>query len=161
MSTDLGELAAVDAALSAFGSVIGLPDLGWDEARCCSLQFDEVTVNLEHVAEEQQIYVLCRLGQAPGHEGDRLAVYQKLLEWNCFYRGTGGGVIGVDGGEGGIILSHRISVANPSGERLAAFIEEFLQVAETLRGELGETPAADSGTPGDAAPASGIMTLRV
>ncbi len=104
---------------------------------------------------------MCRVGQAPGHEGDRLAAYQKLLESNCFFRGTGGGVLGVDGPEGGIILTHKISSGGLDGARFTAIIEAYVNIAEKLHAELVAGAAQSSGEARRESHDPAMMALRV
>lgn len=161
MSTIPNEVTEIQNALSGLGATIGIPELAWDEQGYCALQFDGITVNLEHEKEAGQIYIMARVGQAPGHEGDRLAVYQKLLEYNCVFRGTGGGVLGVDGPEGGIILSYKASVDGLDGVRLTATIEGFLNMAEKFQGELVQGASGRVDLVKHESPDLTMMTLRV
>ncbi|GEP45646.1 type III secretion system chaperone [Brevifollis gellanilyticus] len=161
MSTTPDDVKQIQEALTGLGGAIGIPELAWDEQGCCALQFDGLTVNLEHAGDEAQIYAMCRVGQAPGHEGDRLAAYQKLLEHNCFFRGTGGGVLGVDGPEGGIIFSHKIPAGGLDGERLTAFIEGYLNIAEKIHAELAPGGADAEGAARHEGHDPALMALRV
>ena len=97
----------------------------------------------------------------PAHEALRLRVFTFLLEADCFFRSTSGGVLGVDMERGAVVYTNKVGVggwlnANILGEYMQAFVNLAEEFARNLRDLDTE---ADAGT--DAPPDPSGMALRV
>lgn len=130
-----------------FGRIIGLKDLALDEKNCCTLQFDHVVVNLEYLPDSEEFYFYSSVWAVPEHEETRLRTFTFLLERNCFFRSTSGGVLGVDMARDSIIYTNKVGTdgwqnANIFGDYVQAFVnltENFgQQIQEIVNGSLAK-----------------------
>lgn len=147
--------------IAGFGQTIGLVGLTLDEGNCCTLQFDQTVVNIEYLPDSDELYFYSRVGNVPAHEALRLRVFTFLLEADCFFRSTSGGVLGVDMERGAVVYTNKVGVggwlnANILGEYMQAFVNLAEEFARNLRDLDTE---ADAGT--DAPPDPSGMALRV
>ena len=137
----------VSDIISDFGRIIGLKGLALDENNCCTLQFDHVVVNLEYLPDSEEFYFYSSVCAVPEHEQTRLRTFTFLLESNCFFRCTSGGVLGVDMVRDSIIYTNKVGAdgwrnANIFGDYVQAFVnlvEEFgQQIQEIVNGSFGK-----------------------
>ena len=81
--------------IAKFGANIGIDGLETENG-VCTLQFDEVTVTLECGENDDTLYLYSRVCGLPEGDADKLALYGLLLELDSFYKGTDGGVLGIE-----------------------------------------------------------------
>ncbi|WP_461208531.1 type III secretion system chaperone [Desulfocurvus sp. DL9XJH121] len=151
----------VSAIISEFGQAIGLDGLVLDDNGCCTLKFDEVVVNVEYLPDSEEFYFYSRVGQAPEDQESRLAVFALLLESDCFYRRTSGGILGLDADSDSLVYTNKIGAdgwlnATIFGE----YVQAFVNLAEEFEREIKEIavrPKGGNDTPLDPS----RMTLRV
>ena len=135
--------------LAAFGSHIGMEGLCPDEKGSCALQFDDVVVNLEYSGEEDILYIYSRGRGLPEDDADRLALYGFLLELNSFFRGTDGGVLGIEPSLDAVTYTVRTPLASLDEIGLDALLGRHVNAVESLRAsieELGNRPVAGEET---------------
>ena len=121
----------------------------WNADNCCTLQFDEVVVNIEYINDSRELFFYSRIGSIPGNNDDRLRVFSELLEANCFYRRTHGGVLGIDESQDAVVYTNKIGVegldANAFGDYMEAFVNLAEEFAAGLHGESGGGDGDDGG----------------
>ena len=120
------------ALVQAFGGAVGLDDLKPDENGYVCLTFDDRAVNLEE--RDGVVYFYTRVEDLPA-EG-RADLYRRLLEANCFYRGTRGAVLGVDEALGAVLLFYQTPLSALDGVRLETILENFVNTAEAWRKQI-------------------------
>lgn len=135
--------------LAAFGTHIGMEGLCPDEKGSCALQFDDVVVNLEYSEEEKNLYLYSRLCGLPESDADRLALYGFLLELNSFFKGTDGGVLGIEPTLDAVTYTCRVALSALDENGLDARLGRHVNTVESLRASiegLRDRPAAGEGT---------------
>ena len=81
--------------IAKFGAAIGIDGLETENG-VCTLQFDDVTVTLECAENSDALYLYSRVCGLPDNDADKLALYGLLLELDSFFKGTDGGVLGIE-----------------------------------------------------------------
>ena len=81
--------------IAKFGAAIGIDGLETENG-VCTLQFDDVTVTLECAETGDALYLYSRVCGLPESDADKLALYGLLLELDSFFKGTDGGVLGIE-----------------------------------------------------------------
>ena len=81
--------------IAKFGAAIGIDGLETENG-VCTLQFDDVTVTLECAENSDALYLYSRVCGLPESDADKLALYGLLLELDSFFKGTDGGVLGIE-----------------------------------------------------------------
>ncbi len=128
-----------------FGKNIGIPDLALDEHHYCCLQFDGVVVNLEYEPDKDELFLYTHLGRIP--QDPSLALYERLLEANFFFRQTGGGVLGIDKATGIIALAWRLPASPLTLPALEKLMETFVNTAEYWTEQVGQSEPTEQTTP--------------
>lgn len=138
--------------ITAFGQIIGLDALALDEGNCCTLQFDQVVVNIEYLPDSEELYFYSRIGTVPAHEPTRLRVFTDLLESDCFFQRTSGGILGVDMGREAIVYTNKVGVDGLSSAHvLGDYVQAFVNLAEEF-GQRVQDIAADAPPQDDDSP---------
>ena len=81
--------------IAKFGATIGMDGLETENG-VCTLRFDDVTVTLECAENDGALYLYSRVCGLPESDADKLALYGLLLELDSFFKGTDGGVLGIE-----------------------------------------------------------------
>ena len=81
--------------IAKFGAIIGMDGLETENG-VCTLRFDDVTVTLECAENDDALYLYSRVCGLPESDADKLALYGLLLELDSFFKGTDGGVLGIE-----------------------------------------------------------------
>jgi hypothetical protein len=154
-------MSNIQEIIAEFGRSIGLDGLALDEGNCCTLQFDAQVVTIEYLPDSDELYFYTRVGIVPAHEATRLRLFTFLLEADCFFRRTSGGVLGVDMEREAVVYTNKVGVggwlnANLLGEYMQAFVNLAEEFARQLRDIDAQAPEA-----GGAAPEPSGMALRV
>lgn len=121
--------------LASFGKRIGIETLAFEEVNNgvgrCSLAFDEIMVNIEYNSEERLCYLHTALAQVPKESRVRNLFLPMVLELNCAYRGTNGGVLGLHHNYG-VIYSNKIGIEVLTDPTFEKFLEEHINFSESL-----------------------------
>ncbi len=108
--------------LEALGKDVGIAGLIFDEQNTCTLSFDEIVIVFEYVENKKLFYMSSLVTNIPS-ANDKLLVYDFLLSQNSFYKGTAGGVFGIEESLNAITYTTVYHVDNSREESLARFIE--------------------------------------
>lgn len=124
-----------------------------EEGGICAVQFDEIIINMNFIEDEDQCYFLSALFPIPGNETDKGALFERLLEKNCFFKETMGGILGIDKGLGQVTYGVKFKIGDMPGTDFISRMETFINAAEEFVETLGNTlpPSQD-----DKAPSKGI-----
>ncbi|MDD9302055.1 MAG: type III secretion system chaperone [Desulfobacter sp.] len=145
----------IDKIISGFGTMVGLSDLALDDGNCCTLQFDQVIVNVEYLPDTRVFYFYTRIGAIPANKEVRLQIFEYLLESNCFYRKAHGGVLGIDGEQDAVIYTHKFNADDLDAKIFGDYMEAFVNTAETFAGDLLD----ESGDKSNAMPPMGGLRV--
>ena len=108
------------------GEVIGLHGLAPDVSGAVTLTVDGFPFILQYYDAGQDLYIIHRLGSLPEAPDQQAAVQRFLLEKNCFFRGVGAGILGIEGDD--IFYTARIACCDKFGERISgAALEHILR----------------------------------
>ena len=126
------------------GALLGLDGLAADADGQCGITVDAtITVHLLHDPQAEAVALFAVVGTLPADR--RAVVLELLLAANLFWRGTGGGTLGLDQTDDAIVLAERLALRglHPSSviERVRAMADRALAWRSAL-GEVGEHPAA-------------------
>jgi hypothetical protein len=117
--------------LDEVGKITGI-DLKIEEGGICAIKLDDVIINMHFIQEEDQCYFFSALFPIPGNTSEKAALFETLLEKNCFYRGTMGGILGIDNGLNKVTYAAKFNIAAISGNEFADRIENFINTAENF-----------------------------
>lgn len=124
----MGHIGA-DHLLAALGRLVGIPQLGLDDAGCCALSFDTTVVNFEADEEAHRLFLYADVGDAPERLSE--ALYRDLLAANLLWRGTGGATLSLDERRRRFVLAHAVPVERISEADFVETVERFADIAET------------------------------
>lgn len=145
----MSRLAELVAQLGERG---GVPDVRLDEARSCSLVFDEQTVHLEEHEGGDAVLLYADVGRLPPVRADADALCRSLLEANLFTAGTAGATLGVAFDSGLVALTLRIDLRACDYAEFEARLERYVDAMFAWRDRLEGQQAVE---PPMAAPSSG------
>ena len=133
------------AALSQFGTTIGLPDLAPDEEGYCCLQFDDKNIlHLQYQSEEEQLIIFTQLGFVDVDHTE--SVYEMLLEGNFFNLQNDSATLSVQPGNRAIFLT-RTLVNERLPHAFEKVLESFMNSADlwTAKIEAANTAVEEEG----------------
>lgn len=119
--------------LADFGAIIGLPNISLDEEQRCDLRFDDIVVNMVHLEDIEKVYICTVLGSIPALDDRRLQSYESLLEANCYFSQTGGGIVGIDKAAHALTYTNIVGTPQLTGNDLAEFMQGYLNTVDALR----------------------------
>lgn len=149
--------------VTEFCTEMGLPALVPDADGRLSLNFDDITVTLQHVTWPiEQLTVLIDLGETPAGAPGLAA----LLELNLAAWGRGTMTIGLTADRQRVLGRSGVPVAGLDTTSLRATLEPMLVTAKSIRAalaDLSHSMPAPSGEhdPGRGAPPPGFGAVRV
>ncbi len=118
--------------LNDVAAITGLESLVPDESGGCAIRLDDVILNIQFMEDTRQCYFFSQLFQIPALEKDRLSLYERLLSANCFYRETGGGILGIDTDINAVTYATKFGIDAISGNDFVNFVESFINMAESF-----------------------------
>ena len=118
-----------------FGEKIGIPQLAFDNRGFCQLAFDDRTVVQIQANDEAGTCVLFSLVATLEH-GDRLPVYESLLQANLFWSGTDGATLSVEPQTGSVFLARQLPQQVMDLPTFETLMESFVNIAEFWTDEL-------------------------
>ena len=137
----------LDGLVAGLGKAANLPNLALDGNGCCSLSLDGLVYTLRYHEPREALYFIHDLGELPAPAEERARVAVWLLERDCFFRGVGAGVLGVN--EGRIYYCARLDPAELEYLDLESFL---LAVADTCAGlgrDMEALPSAPANSGGE------------
>lgn len=139
----------INDIIAKFGNNIGMEGLEIENG-VCTLRFDEVTVTLECAEDNSLLYLYSRVCGIPETDSDKLALYGLLLELNSFFKGTDGGVLGVEPVLGAVTYTRCLPLEQLNETVLDREVGRHVNTVESLRAsaaQLSEEQAVpESGT---------------
>lgn len=139
----------INDIIAKFGSNIGMEGLEAENG-VCTLRFDEVTVTLEYAEDDSFLYLYSRVCGIPETDSDKLALYGLLLELNSFFKGTDGGVLGVEPVLGAVTYTRRLPLEQLNETVLDREVGRHVNTVESLRASAAqlrkEQAVPESGT---------------
>ena len=123
---------------ATFGTNIGIDGLCFDENGECALQFDDVIVNLEYHDDVPYLYAYSQICPLPDSDADRLELYGFLLELNSLFKGTDGGVLGIEPALGLVTYASRIELNALDETALDTRIGRHVNAVESLRSSVND-----------------------
>lgn len=130
--------------LATFGANIGMDGLA-AENQVCTLQFDEVIVNIEYQEDQELVWIYSQVCPLPESDADKLALYGLLLELNSFFKGTDGAVLGIEPLLNAVTCTRRLPLAHLDAAALDGQVARHVDTVESLRAsiaQLADAPAA-------------------
>jgi len=141
--------------MAALGGRVGVPVTD-SQAAAHAIRFDGHVVNLVADDDRDELRCLVRVCPVPADPGARLALYGRLLKANACGLGTGGGQLGVDGGEASVILHWGAPAADLDADRLESIVAALLDLAEALQRDVVPDPAGEPSAGRAPPPAGGL-----
>ena len=132
--------------IEALGSHVGLR-LGLDEAGCCSLSVDDMSVRIQEVPEMHAVGFWGKIGAPPPEGADRLCGV--MLEANHLFRATAGATISRDPESGDFFLCRLLDLRCLDVESFISQLEKFVNVLESWQRLVADyrPSAVTDGTP--------------
>lgn len=144
MEIDVSDRQHIAQLIEELAADLGIPEMKLGEDGTCALQFDgTLTVYIAHLEAERNLTLFCYLGQP---EGDRAALFQRLLEANFFWSGAAGATLSLERESGGVVLMDRVATHGLHLPEFMAVLERFVNAAESWRTQLGGAAEEDSET---------------
>ena len=125
--------------MSSLGNTLGLPELCLDQSGYCALGFDDFLLNMQYVEATEQLFLSVSVAGLP--EGNRLPLYELLLQGNCGFAQTGGATLGINE-QNGVVLSAHVKAITLDSLSFETLIDNFLKVAESWRKRIATMPDA-------------------
>ncbi|WP_300719081.1 CesT family type III secretion system chaperone [uncultured Desulfovibrio sp.] len=146
--------------IAKFGANIGIDGLETENG-VCTLQFDEVTVTLECGENDDTLYLYSRVCGLPEGDADKLALYGLLLELDSFFKGTDGGVLGIEPLLDAVTYTRRLPLEHLDETVLDRQIGRHVDSVESLRASVTQLreQAAAPGTAAEAGWNDGMLKI--
>ena len=110
------------------GEVVGLHSLAPDASGAVTLTVDGFPFILQYYDAGQDLYIIHRLGTLPEAPEQQAAAQRFLLEKNCFFRGVGSGILGIEDND--VFYTVRIACCDKFGGCISgAELEHILRAA--------------------------------
>lgn len=122
----------INELLAQLANILGFKTLKLNENNKLQIRFNDVVVTLEHLGEE--LYIFSLLEDA-SHQ-DKLKVFSYLLETNSYFRGTFGGIIGIEPNLQTITFTHKFNLQNITASVLATTLEKHVELVEVTQMKL-------------------------
>jgi len=126
----------VNDVIGQFGKDVGIEGLCLDERGYCCLFFDDIGINLEIDEENETLFLYAYLGDLP-KEGERLPLYETLLDANMFNFSPGGVTIGIDTEQNLIALSMLIPAVALDVRSFTKTMEQIISRVQYWRETIG------------------------
>lgn len=123
--------------IAKFGAAIGIDGLETENG-VCTLQFDDVTVTLECAETGDALYLYSRVCGLPESDADKLALYGLLLELDSFFKGTDGGVLGIEPLLDAVTYTRRLSLEHLDEAILDREVGRHVDTVESLRASIAQ-----------------------
>lgn len=138
----MSERTSLDAALGELGAELGIEGLAFDQAGLCRLGVDDLVLDLERDGTGSRLFLSSLVGELPAT--GREAAMARLLDANCYFKGTQGGTLGVAAGTDSVVLAYQAPAGGLGFPELRRTLENFVAAAEHARGllEAGQAEAA-------------------
>lgn len=81
--------------ISQTGEAMGISQLRPNALGSLSLSIDGKTFTIKHFENTDQVFVVYEFEKLPSRDAERSRAMEFFLKENCFYRGVGGGIIGL------------------------------------------------------------------
>jgi len=146
--------------LNEVGKVAGI-DFKLEDSGICAIKLDDIIINMQFIEEEAQCYFFSALFPIPGNEKEKVILFETLLEKNCFFRDTMGGILGIDTGLNQVTYAAKFSVADISGNDFVSRMENFINAAEHFVDTLGKSNGSDAGSENEIRPDEFQNMMRV
>lgn len=146
--------------LNEVGKVVGI-DLKLEDGGICAIKLDDIVINMHFLADEDQCYFFSALFPIPGNDIEKAALFESLLEKNCFYRGTMGGILGIDKGLNMVTYATKFSVTAVSGNDFIIKVENFINGAEHFVDTLSKSDGLDAGEKNEIGPDEFQNMMRI
>jgi hypothetical protein len=127
--------SVVSGFIPAYGNEIGLDSLALDDGGICALAFDgKINVNIVFREAQDQLFYVSRLGGLPAENPEEF--YKNLLKANAFGSETAGAAIGIDEGDGTVVLSYVLISSTLSYDLFKVTLGNFVDLAEVWINKL-------------------------
>lgn len=123
--------------IAKFGAAIGIDGLETENG-VCTLQFDDVTVTLECAENGDALYLYSRVCGLPDNDADKLALYGLLLELDSFFKGTDGGVLGIEPLLDAVTYTRRLPLEHLDETILDLQVGRHVDTVESLRASIAQ-----------------------
>lgn len=135
--------------IAKFGATIGMDGLETENG-VCTLRFDDVTVTLECSENDDALYLYSRVCGLPESDAGKLALYGLLLELDSFFKGTDGGVLGIEPLLDAVTYTRRLPLEHLDESILDRQVGRHVDTVEALRASI-ERSREQAATPRAAA----------
>lgn len=123
--------------IAKFGATIGMDGLETENG-VCTLRFDDVTVTLECAENDGALYLYSRVCGLPESDADKLALYGLLLELDSFFKGTDGGVLGIEPLLDAVTYTRRLPLEHLDEASLDRQVGRHVDTVEALRASIAQ-----------------------
>ena len=118
--------------IAKFGATIGMDGLETENG-VCTLRFD---VTLECAENDGALYLYSRVCGLPESDADKLALYGLLLELDSFFKGTDGGVLGIEPLLDAVTYPRRLPLEHLDESLLDRQVGRHVDTVEALRASI-------------------------
>lgn len=131
--------------LDELATITGLDSLAIEDNGGCAIKLDNIIINMQYIEDTEQCYFFSVLFPIPIQLEEKNSLYERLLVANCFFRDTGGGILGIDKGIDAVTYAAKFSIANISGSDFANYLEDFVNTAEEFIEKFNKDDQESSG----------------
>lgn len=146
--------------IAKFGAAIGIDGLEIENG-VCTLQFDGVIVNIECDEDEAILHIYSQVCPLPESDAGKLALYGLLLELDSFFKGTDGGVLGIEPALDAVTYTRRLPLEHLDETILDREVGRHVDTVESLRASIAQLADAPAATEAPAEPGWNSGMLRI
>lgn len=150
-----------ESLLQEMGKAMNIPDLHADSNNSCLIAFDSgIEVQIEPYDRGEFLLIVCDLGEIPPGRY-REDVFREALKSNGLPHPRPG-TFGYSEQSNHLIFFGLLSLRELNGEKIASFMEPFMEKAAAWKNALerGDVPLADTMTTSHAGGPGGLFGLR-
>lgn len=127
--------------IQELGTHLGLRSLELDEPGECGFLVDDRVIRLRWDQEREWLSCTALVGEVPA---DSAECYERLLEANYFFAGTGGFRLGLLPDSNRVQLVGKLPATQLSAEDLYEVLENLVNVADYWEAQMAQWSSADS-----------------
>lgn len=119
--------------LNILATMVNLGPIKLEDEGGCALQFDEIEVNFDYIEDTEECLLFSHIMSLPQSNDDKQKLFEEILSDNCLYKGTKGGILGINRELANVLYATRFQLKALPEEKFFLILEDFVNTSEELQ----------------------------